>query len=202
MKPDIQIFEVDESLLEKGIEEMLPLVSEQRQRQAMSFRFPFGRFASLKSYCMLSDMTGLRNFEFGYGAHGKPSIIGRPDIHFSISHCRKAIAVAVSDFPVGIDIECERRIDDALIRHTMNEAERAVIEADANPVMEFLRLWTRKEAVLKLRGTGITDDLFSVLSGPEIVTTSGKPDYVWSVARFGLPRSAGWVETEDRTYLA
>ena len=108
----------------------------------------------------------------------------------------------MSDFPVGIDIECERRIDDALIRHTMNEAERAVIEADANPVMEFLRLWTRKEAVLKLRGTGITDDLFSVLSGPEIVTTSGKSDYVWSVARFGLPRSAGWVETEDRTYLA
>ena len=33
--------------------------------------------------------------------------------------------------------------------------ELAAVRAAADPTMAFLQLWTRKEAVLKMRGTGI-----------------------------------------------
>jgi phosphopantetheinyl transferase len=46
----------------------------------------------------------------------------------------------------------------------MNPAEQTQI-LDAEDFAEaFTRLWTQKEAVLKLRGTGLVDDLHSVLT--------------------------------------
>lgn len=179
---DIRIFDQMEECTDAAVEQMLPLVSAQRREQALAFKFTFGRFACLKSYLMLAEMTGLHGFTFNYNEHGKPSIAGHPEIHFNISHCQSAIAVAVSDKPIGIDIESYRDADASLIRHVMNPAEAALIEADADPRAAFIRLWTQKEAVLKLRGTGIIDNLQDVLQGPGQTETHSAACYAWSVA--------------------
>lgn len=181
---DISIFEIKGDLSDGLILSMMPMVSAWRKEQALAFKFPFGRFACLKSYIILSEMTGLKDFEFEYGEFGKPSIKGHPEIHFNISHCRKAIAVAVSDCPVGIDVESDRNISDGLVERVMNSVEQSAIRGAAIPQLEFLRLWTRKEAVLKLRGTGIVDNLDDVLNGTEQVLTTGCDGYVWSVAQY------------------
>ena len=46
----------------------------------------------------------------------------------------------------------------------MNPQEAESIFASRFPDIAFTRLWTQKEAVLKLKGTGITDDLHHVLA--------------------------------------
>ena len=91
-----------------------------------------------------------------HDALGAPYLPTHPDLHISISHCRTAVAVAASgDRPVGIDVESRRRIDDGLMRRVCTPDELEAIHRSDDPTMVFLQLWTRKEAVLKCRGTGI-----------------------------------------------
>ncbi|MGM9810839.1 MAG: 4'-phosphopantetheinyl transferase family protein [Paludibacteraceae bacterium] len=161
----------------EAVQEMLPQVSEQRRAQALQYKHAFGQYTCLKSYLMLQDL--LREYYgiegdllFAYNEYGKPeldtnaaNIENNESIpHFSISHCKQAIAVAVADAPVGIDIETLRHPSEALIEKTMNEQERHQIAAAESPDEMFTALWTRKEAVLKCKGTGIIDDLHSVLT--------------------------------------
>lgn len=191
---------------------MLPLVSAQRREVALRFKFTFGRFTCLKSYVMLQQLvqeifaeTEERwlplqrrlkewNGNFVYNEHDKPfmqNALGEriEGVDFSISHCKNAIAVVLSDRPVGVDVESFRHAEEALLRRTMNPEEQGEVRAAADPAEAFTRLWTRKEALLKLRGTGLVDDLHSVLlPNPGLpavtleTTVNREKQYVWTLA--------------------
>lgn len=96
---------------------------------------------------------------FQRNEHGKPSLMELPHIHFNISHCSSAIAVAVGTKPVGIDVESFRMPSDGLLRYTMNETEIDHIKQSAHPDQQFTLLWTKKEALYKYLGTGIRDGI-------------------------------------------
>lgn len=151
---------------------LLPLVSAQRREQALRYTHTFGQYCCLKSYELLLELYNEwcgaehdRLPEFLYNEHGAPYWAVGP--YFSISHCKQGIAVVVSDQPVGIDIEGMRKVDDGLVRKTMNTQEQAQIAAAANPEQEFIRLWTRKEAYVKMLGTGIISDMHQILQDTE-----------------------------------
>ena len=167
---------------------MLPLVDVQRRDEALRYRHLFGQFACLKSWLMLKTLVaplGINDLEMGHNEHGKPFLLHHPDMHFNLSHCKNGIAVVVDFSPVGIDIESFRHGNTALIDHTMNLAEAEWIRSSADPLETFTQYWTKKEAVVKLRGTGITNDLHRVLDGEgyrlETHLNRGKR-YAWSVA--------------------
>ena len=106
--------------------------------------------------------------------------------HFNLSHCREAVACVLSNQPVGIDIESIRPIKESLVRYTMNDAEQELIFSALNPDVAFTRLWTRKEAVMKLSGHGLATDMKSVLDNcSALLLTVARPErgYVWSVAK-------------------
>ncbi len=121
---------------------------------------------------------------FSFGEHGKPFLAEHPDLHFNLSHCRVAVACAVSSSPVGIDIESIRKARPDLVRRTMNDDEAQSIISSSDPDREFTILWTRKEAVLKLSGRGIVDDMKSVLTTAfsVSVTTTVRDAYIFSEA--------------------
>ena len=113
-------------------------------------------------------------------AAGQPYFPDRPGLHLSISHTGPWWACVVTDRPVGLDIEdpAIRRPGfpaDRLAARYFTPAEQAYVAAAAaeQPVVQappsaaFLALWTRKEALLKCRGTGIRGGLasFSVSDG-------------------------------------
>ena len=90
----------------------------------------------------------------------------------------------LSDKPVGVDVESVRNFSDSLLRYTMNETEIQQIRRAERQDVEFIRLWTMKEAVLKRSGEGLRSDLGSVLVPmPEGLTTvvSADKSYVYSV---------------------
>ena len=184
----VKVFDEMDLCTDVQVESMLPLVPEPRRSEALRFKHTFGRFACLKAYLMLADLLksefGLEGFIMETGEHGKPYLADHPDIHFSISHCQKAIAVVVSDKPVGIDVESFRDFNDGLLDKSMNPAEKNEILSSEVPQESFASYWTRKEAVFKMQGTGITDNLHNVLSGG--VTTGTKVNrekgYALSVA--------------------
>ena len=155
-------------LSEAQTERLIASLPEWRREVALRYMHLQGRRECAVGYIEL--LRGLRLCfgidempAFSYNEHGKPYLKGHPDLHFSISHCKEAAGCFVSDRPCGLDIEHIRKAKPDLVRHTMSAEEAEAIFADPFPNVAFTRLWTQKEAVLKLKGTGIVDDLHHVL---------------------------------------
>jgi 4'-phosphopantetheinyl transferase len=90
----------------------------------------------------------------------------------------------VSDKPVGVDIETIRPYKESLARYVMNDDELEKILHAENPALEFTKLWTQKEAVVKLSGHGISNDMKSVLKGfPFEIETVVTDRYVYSLTK-------------------
>lgn len=178
---------------EEQTERLIASLPEWRREQALRFIHLQGRRECAVGYIEL--LRGLRQcfgikdmLAFAYNEHGKPYLPEHPEVHFSISHCKEAAGCLVADRPCGLDIERIRKAKDDLVRHTMNPEEAESIFASPFPDIAFTRLWTQKEAVLKLKGTGIVDDLHSALMpdnlqgiGLQTVENTWK-GYVYSVA--------------------
>jgi 4'-phosphopantetheinyl transferase len=179
---------LNDNIADFDFEAALPLLSEQRREQALKFKYELGRKTCAAAYLLLCE--GLRK-EYGitekplfeYGEHGKPQLVGHPDIHFNMSHCREAAICVLSKHPVGVDVESIREYKDSLARYTMNDKELERIASAERPNVEFTRLWTMKEAVLKCSGVGINNDIKNVLTGEENIetTVNFERSYVYSV---------------------
>jgi len=93
---------------------------------------------------------------------GKPFFQNMRDMHFNISHCDGMVLAAVSAAPIGLDVErTGRRRDFEAIARRFFHAEEAdeVARAGVRGEEVFLRMWTAKEAMLKLSGRGISGGL-------------------------------------------
>lgn len=85
------------------------------------------------------------------GPHGRPTLVGLPAVHLSLSHTAGWVAAAVAGEPVGIDIEnaTSAALEPSLLDFVLTPAERAVVESADSPTRTFRRFWVRKEALLK-----------------------------------------------------
>ncbi|ANI21659.1 hypothetical protein AB870_25805 [Pandoraea faecigallinarum] len=102
------------------------------------------------------------------GAHGRPRLPAHPGLHVSLSHARGAVAAACAISPVGIDVE---HWDEALAVDAdlpgLNERERIRLGAFAGVApnhrapspraLAWLRLWTRKESLVKIGAATLAD---------------------------------------------
>lgn len=80
------------------------------------------------------------------------------NIYFNISHSGDMVACALSNNPIGIDIEKIREIDDKLIHFVCTDEELEYVCSDIElKTQRFFEIWTAKEAYFKCYGTGITD---------------------------------------------
>ena len=168
------------------LEAALKEISEQRRDQALKFKHEQGRRLCVLAYQLLKQ--GLReeygiteNPIFEYNEHGKPSIVGHPEIFFNLSHCKEAAVCVVSDQPIGVDVESIREYKENLVRYTMNDEEISQISSAENPAVAFIRLWTMKEATMKLIGTGISNDMKTVIDNHLYqYTTIDKQGYLYT----------------------
>ncbi|MEU2236532.1 4'-phosphopantetheinyl transferase family protein [Streptomyces vietnamensis] len=93
------------------------------------------------------------------GPRGKPLLLDAPvPLHFSLSHSHGLIAIAVAGRPVGVDVQAlpsPERVEACLPALHPAEREELAGLPTAERLVEFGRLWTRKEAFLKGLGTGL-----------------------------------------------
>lgn len=175
------------------LQQVLAFLPSWRRERVLAYKQESRQMESALAYIELSRALALRGLQdikprFEYNEHGKPYLPTYPNLHFSISHCSQAVGCVLSEMPCGLDIERVRRASPALISKTMNRNEEHQIYSSSHPDVEFIRLWTRKEAVFKLLGTGITDDMQDILLRAEalhihiISTVNPARGYVLSAA--------------------
>ena len=86
-------------------------------------------------------------------ANGMPYIEDCTELFISISHSRKSIAVAISNGPIGIDLEEIERKQYSLLKKFTSEAEQNWVESRQNDnEKQFISavIWSAKEAIYKL----------------------------------------------------
>jgi 4'-phosphopantetheinyl transferase len=147
--------------------EMIARLTPEEQARAARFRFAADRWIYVAAHFLLAravEMTlgaGGRYWSLDAGSNGaKPSlrVDGHEPLYVNLSHTRGAAAVAITRAgEVGVDVEAVRPLIDregiAALVFTANE-RRALAEA-TDPADLFVRLWTRKEAVVKAFGIGL-----------------------------------------------
>ena len=160
------------------------------------------------------DPTEIR---FTYEDHGKPHLIseqGGDDIGFNVSHSRDVSVFAIADDrTVGVDVEFIRDDydhDPIADRWFSSRENKLLAQLPVEDRIDgFFAVWSRKEAIVKALGTGISHRLssFSVSVSPRdaaaILETEWDPSQknAWSIHDIPLPEGyAGAVVARGKDW--
>ena len=125
--------------------------------------------AELLLMAALQELGGpMLPLEISCGEGGKPALQDGPE--FSLSHSGERVFCALSDEPVGADLQQLRPCNPALARRFFSKAEAAWLEEQKEQNLAFSLLWSLKESYVKFLGSGIAEthlDSFTVRVLPE-----------------------------------
>lgn len=88
---------------------------------------------------------------------GKPYLPAYPDFHFSLSHSGLWAVCAVSEYPLGVDLEQVRETRRGVAERYFSPEECALLAQ--LPPASFFDFWTLKEAAVKASGVGLARGL-------------------------------------------
>ena len=151
----------------QSMDDLLPaidLLPEERRKKIARYRFEGDKIRSLIAGLLIRRATG--GVPLTYGPHAKPYADG---VYFSVSHSGEIVAIVTDDHEVGLDVEQFPTEDKLKIADRFyHPAEREEVNASDDRQCAFCRIWTRKEAYLKMTGEGISTDLtaFDTTSAP------------------------------------
>ena len=129
-----------------------------RRAYILRYRQVGDRRLSLGVWRLMERMLAARGFQardVAVDANGKPYLDG---VFFSLSHAGDLALCAVSDAPVGCDIERVKEAPLELAPRVFRPGERAYLRAARDPDQarrRFFTLWTLKESYLKMTGEGL-----------------------------------------------
>lgn len=152
--------------------EYQPLLNADERERAARFHFPLhaARYIAARGVLrrLLSRYLGRKpeEFHFVLNGHGKPELVEKP-LRFNVSHSKNRALLAFG-FPhdLGVDLEfCRGDYDDVKIARLASRffcaAESKELDGLSGEARRtaFFRCWTRKEALLKATGDGISGGL-------------------------------------------
>lgn len=167
---DVRVFE-----REDWFEESLRALSDDRRKKIERIKSQMDRCRSLTAGLLLKQEIINAGIDYdrvavSTGLYGKPYLVWKDsgesregrlkDFHYSISHGGNYAALAVSDRPVGVDIEGRRKIHNlpSFTRRILTPAERQWLDGQEPSDDLVIWIWTRKEAWVKRDGSGLSVD--------------------------------------------
>ena len=169
------------------------LPSEEKKRAESLTPIAARRFVVARGILrtLLAGFTGAsaEKLRFNYGISGKPSLVGRDDIHFNISHSAELALFAFSpDRAVGVDVENERpvrRLLDVAQRFMSDDELRTLVDTPPDERdAAFLKAWVVREARLKAEGKGVWSGSEHTKSRPNLTHKlfAPRPRYIAAIA--------------------
>ena len=173
---DVRVHFLSLAACEAREAELLGLLSPTEQDHARHINHHGRRTGYIASRAMLREtlteftdhMVARNEWVFDNGPYGKPHIIvpGAPAPRFSLSYTTEYLVIAVSQkYELGVDLEAlPPEADREIPWQVLSSAERRSVGAlpPAEQFLEFLRLWTLKEAYTKYFGLGAALDFRGV----------------------------------------
>jgi 4'-phosphopantetheinyl transferase len=163
----VDVWRIDLDAGHLAVDRAAEALSPGERLRARRLRAPLARrrfvMRRLGLRAVLAEYSGADPARLTYraGPYGKPALEGGPC--FSLSHSGGLALCAVSPGrEVGVDVERLRAVPEAdrIVERVFSPAERRDYHAlrEAAPGSAFLRMWTRKEALLKALGVGFSDE--------------------------------------------
>ena len=151
----------------------IEILDQQEREQMQRFHFAPDRARYAVAHANLRRILGAylhqpaASLRFHANNFGKPELHGSESpssLHFSLSHSGSIALLAVAKGePVGVDVEEVRPIEPEVAESHFSASERSQLnqlQGDAW-LLGFYRCWTRKEAILKAEGVGLSRALDS-----------------------------------------
>ena len=164
-----EVYYYDFSGDNRGLDDLRPLLSPERYDYCAAMKNVTTALRS--AYCflllrlVLKQKFGLDEMpSFTLNEHGKPFLHGHPDIFFNMSHSGKSVVCAVSDIPVGVDIQDIRHLSLNTGRKFLTDEETDMVTGLEPTAMdrELCRIWCIKESYGKMTGKGFGEGFRSI----------------------------------------
>lgn len=165
---DITCFALDFSVVHWDIDNAMMLLSTEEKERSLKFFQKIDQQRYAYAHALLRLMahkyTGIlpNQLQFRLGVNHKPYLT-TDGLFFNISHAGNMVMICFGNKEVGIDVENIKPLQiEFITSRYFSECEQQIIKNASNPLFDFYRLWTRKEAFLKANGMGISTELQTI----------------------------------------
>ncbi len=153
---------------------MLPLLPMEKLTAIQRIKHDLTRKQSVLGWAMLQKIRFQRGCSLDaplqFSEHGKPYYPGE-SLQFSISHSGDFVCLAVSDTPVGVDLQIMSHPSAGVKKRVLCDRELEALALSADESAAFTTLWACKESYLKYRGTGISEPMRPLDFSPALSQT-------------------------------
>jgi 4'-phosphopantetheinyl transferase len=171
---------LNKSLHHKLLEKYLKKNSLEYQNRVLSFlRWEDTQLSLLGRILLMQGMHDLgKEFDSSklqHNKYNKPFFLDS-EVKFNISHSGQMVVCAISEeFELGIDVELIKDINIDNFKNHMTGYEWENIKREEDKLTAFYDYWTKKEAVVKASGRGLSIPLksFNVVDNEVTIDNSG-----------------------------
>ena len=180
---EIHIWAIHLAITPEKEQQYQSFLSTEEDARAKRFQSPLHKKRFIAAHGFLHQVIGLylnqapNQIVFHYNHYKKPHLAENPlALQFNMAHSHDLAVYAVTKKDaLGIDIEKMKKIDyEGISRRYFSKEEKKALSSlqDQEKLQAFYRLWSRKEAIMKALGKGLTIPLssFSVSIHNEIET--------------------------------
>lgn len=143
-------------------------IAELKRSERYHFQQDRDRFIICRAFLklLLSDHLDLdsNKIVIATDENKKPFLPSHPKVFFNVSHTLEYGLIAISQYPVGIDVEYIDRkmnhLETASLLFKTNDLN--ILDSSNDKIRLFFTYWTRKESIVKATGRGIDDNLINI----------------------------------------
>lgn len=204
----VDIWSIDTAKFPHDLTSYFQLLSQEEQLRSQRFKFEKDQRLNILARSALRLLAGQYlnctpvSIQMGYEEYDKPYFLDYPELKFNVSHSGEMIVLAfIQQFELGVDVEyikTDFEVMDIADNFFAHDEIQNLKEVEKELQFEaFYRCWTRKEAFIKAKGSGLSFPLadFSVSIGEKakLLATRWDADEKneWSLSSF-MPKN-GYV---------
>lgn len=190
-KQEIHVWSVDLAITAAQEKDQWLCLSQDERERALRFRFAKDKQRFIAAHYALRQLVSryvlkaAEQIRFAYTTHKKP-YLQDASLQFNLSHSATLALIAFTlDHAIGIDVEKMENDDkQALAARFFSPSENSALShlAENEKIPGFYRLWSRKEALIKACGKGLSIPLSSFSTALDRETESVTLDNeTWTV---------------------